>query len=320
MTSSSLLRLIAAAPLPLLGALTLAACGPRGESYEAARAETDQSAIETRWLDGVSLGPWLDCTRESGATLVQAHRGGPRPGYAENAISTFERSIEDGAVFLEMDVARTQDGVLVLMHDDTVDRTTTGTGRVDEMTLEEFQALRLVDETGQALDEAPPTFAEALAALDGIGIAQVDLKDITLDQAISGLEEGGAIDRAVLITYSLDDAIAAHRRAPGLMVSAGLFSQADFDRLREEGVDLTRIVAWLGLGSGEPEFDAWLAGQGIETSFGDFRAEAAGTADYLEMSDNGAEVISVNDVEAAARALRAAQTARGVLASCQAAR
>lgn len=314
------LRPIASIALAIAGLAVLSACGPRASTYEDAREETALEAVSGDWLAGIALGSYLDCTREAGATLVQAHRGGPRPGHAENAISTFRQSLLDGAVFLEMDVARTADGHLVLMHDDTVDRTTTGTGLVSEMTLDEFQALRLIDEAGQALDEAPPTFSEALAALDGSGIAQVDLKDITVDEAIAGLETGGALDRAVLITYTLDDAIAAHALAPELMLSAGLDDLSDLATLEAANVDLTRIVAWLGLGHGDRELDAALAARGIETSFGDFRAERQGTADYLQMSDNGAEVISVDDVPAATRALRAAQTARGVLATCPQAR
>lgn len=314
------LRFLSFLPLGLVSALTLANCGPRASSYEDAREETAREAIAGDWLEGLALGVYLDCTREAGATLVQAHRGGPRPGHAENAISTFERSILDGAVFVEMDVARTADGHLVLMHDDTVDRTTTGSGPVSQMTLEEFGSLRLVDETGTVLEEAPPTFAEALAAIEGAAIAQVDLKDVTVAEAIAGLKAADATGRAVLITYSLQDAIAAHGEAPELMISAGLDDLSDLATLEQAGVDLSRIVAWLGLGHGEPEFDAALAARGIETSFGDFRAERQGTANYLEMADNGAEVISVDDVAAATRALRAAQTARGVYATCPQAR
>ena len=78
---------------------------------------------------------------------------------------------------MEMDVAKTADGVLILMHDDTVDRTTNGTGVVTEMTYAEISELQLVDVDGQVLDENVPTFADALSFLDGRGFAQVDLKD-----------------------------------------------------------------------------------------------------------------------------------------------
>lgn len=69
-----------------------------------------------------------------------AHRGANRVA-PEETIEAYHAAKKDGADVLEMDLQRTRDGVLVLMHDATVDRTTNGTGRVDEMTLAEVKAL-----------------------------------------------------------------------------------------------------------------------------------------------------------------------------------
>ncbi len=69
-----------------------------------------------------------------------AHRGasGHRP---ENSLPAFELALQMGAVYLELDVRMTRDGQLVVLHDRTVDRTTEGSGPVDEMTLREVQGL-----------------------------------------------------------------------------------------------------------------------------------------------------------------------------------
>lgn len=301
--------------LIITAALALSGCG--NDTDPASGEAVNQAG--TDWMDGVDLAAFLDCTRESGATLLQAHRAGDRPGYAENALSTMTASIADGAVFLEIDVAKLSDGTLVLMHDDTVDRTTTGQGSVFSYTLEDFKALRLVDLNGTVLEESPPTLAEALIHLDGRGIAQLDLKDISVAEIADALVTAGATERAVVITYTLDDAIALHRLLPDVIISAGINSLENIEALRDAGFDLTRLQAWLGVGDGNPDLDQALAEMGIETSFGNFRAEADGSARYLAMNDAGAEVISVDDVQAASRALNAAQQVRGVLASCPAA-
>jgi glycerophosphoryl diester phosphodiesterase len=74
--------------------------------------------------------------RERGFVAVSAHRGGPGPGLAENAIPTFRNTlIAARGAFLEVDVSQTADGVLVLMHDDRADRTTTGTGAIKKPVL-----------------------------------------------------------------------------------------------------------------------------------------------------------------------------------------
>ena len=155
----------------------LAACTAEAPAPDRAAERTDmqappaQTAAADLWLTGVDLPAYLDCAREQSVTLLQAHRTGDRAGAAENSIGAMQASLDDGALFMEMDVAKTSDGVLILMHDDTVDRTTNGTGRVDEMTYAQISELRLVDVDGHELDEGVPTFSDALAFLDGRGFA-----------------------------------------------------------------------------------------------------------------------------------------------------
>lgn len=295
-----------------LSLVSLSACAPN--------AQTDDMEVE-RWFADVDLAAYLDCARERGVTLLQAHRAGDRPGAAENSLGAIEASLADGAVFMEIDVAQTADGALVLMHDETVDRTTTGTGPIADMTYADIQALQLRDLTGTVLEERPPTIAEVLSVLDGRGIAQIDRKgDVSFDQIADALEQADAVDRAVVITYSLEDAIALHERLPGVVISAGVGDLDDLAMLDQSGFDRSRLSAWLGLGAGNPGLDAALAARGIETSYGDFRAEREGTINYALMASNGAEVISVDDVPAAAQALDSFNAARALLENCEAAR
>ena len=72
--------------------------------------------------------------------LVMAHRGG-RALWPENTLYAFERSAELGVDVLEMDIHTTADGVPVVMHDDTVDRTTNGSGPIHSFTLQELKGL-----------------------------------------------------------------------------------------------------------------------------------------------------------------------------------
>ena len=94
-----------------------------------------------------------------------AHRGG-RVYEPENTLASFQHAIDTGTDWLEMDVQQTKDGALVVIHDETVDRTTDGTGRVEEMTLEQIRAL----DAGKG--ERVPTFEEAilLAKENEVGI------------------------------------------------------------------------------------------------------------------------------------------------------
>ena len=73
-------------------------------------------------------------------TLVIAHQGGDGvwPG---DTMYAFEKAVEIGADVLEMDAHITKDGRIVLMHDEKVDRTTDGTGLIEDMTLDELKQL-----------------------------------------------------------------------------------------------------------------------------------------------------------------------------------
>jgi len=77
--------------------------------------------------------------KDDGILLV-AHRGGGGL-WPENTLYAFEHAVALGVDVLEMDVQGTKDGELVVIHDDTVDRTTNGTGRVQSFTLAEIRAL-----------------------------------------------------------------------------------------------------------------------------------------------------------------------------------
>lgn len=115
-----------------------------------------------------------------GPSANLGHRGtGPtRAGhpFPENSISSFVAAMDEGADGVELDVEITKDGLLVVMHDDTVDRTTDCTGCVSEMTFDEIRACRLLDGAGNATEERPPTLVEVYAALDRTALINVELK------------------------------------------------------------------------------------------------------------------------------------------------
>lgn len=94
--------------------------------------------------------------------IVSGHRGGMMPGYPENCIESCEKTLSLMPTFFEIDFSFTKDSVLVLMHDLTLDRTTTGRGRVADYTCDELQKLRLVDRDGKVTPYKIPRLKEVL--------------------------------------------------------------------------------------------------------------------------------------------------------------
>ncbi|HEX3177272.1 MAG TPA: glycerophosphodiester phosphodiesterase family protein [Methylomirabilota bacterium] len=95
------------------------------------------------------------------APLVAAHRGGAGL-WPENSLTAFRGAVALGVDALEFDVHLTADGVPVVIHDVTLDRTTTARGLVRATTLEALRAARLLDRSGAPTEDRVPTLAEVL--------------------------------------------------------------------------------------------------------------------------------------------------------------
>lgn len=96
--------------------------------------------------------------------LVSGHRG-DRVHNDENTMTAFRRAIDAGVDMIETDVRMTKDGQLVLMHDETVDRTTDGTGRVCDLTMAQVMALNAAAHAGQGRVSEPPATLSGLLKL-----------------------------------------------------------------------------------------------------------------------------------------------------------
>lgn len=84
--------------------------------------------------------------------IISAHRGGMLEGYPENCLPSCEKTLSMMHTFFEVDFSFSKDSVMVLMHDLTLDRTTTGKGKVEDYTFEELQQFNLVDRQGNVTD------------------------------------------------------------------------------------------------------------------------------------------------------------------------
>jgi glycerophosphoryl diester phosphodiesterase len=96
-------------------------------------------------------------------TRIAAHRGGGAL-WPENSLLAFRSAIALGSDLIELDVHQSRDGVVIVIHDATVDRTTDGTGAVGSLTSADLRRLRLRGPEGAPSAEHVPTLDEVLAA------------------------------------------------------------------------------------------------------------------------------------------------------------
>lgn len=290
-------------------ALVLAACDAQVSDHGASNGSAQSSEVIAV---PASLPAYFDCLRERGFTAISAHRGGPAPGFAENAIPTFENTLRVApGTFLEVDIAQTADGVLVLMHDDRADRTTTGTGAIADLDMAQLLTFQLEDDNGQRVDARVPTLADALEWADGKTVLELDIKrGVRFEDVISAVEAANAMSRVVFVTYSVDGAARLARLAPQAMIYTTISNERELDALERRGVDLTRIVAWVGTDTPPASLVQALSARGVETRFGMFGERR----NYTEAARAHVQMVAVEDAEEAVRDLDEADGEEGYAA------
>lgn len=130
--------------------------------------------------------------------LVVAHRGNWRSDAPENSLAAIEESIKMKIDIVELDVWKTKDGHLVLMHDDTVDRTTNGKGRISDLTLAEIKQLCLKDKNGNLTKHRVPTLEEGLRKAKGRIMVNLDKAYGIFDDAYKIIEKTGTEDMIIM--------------------------------------------------------------------------------------------------------------------------
>lgn len=135
--------------------------------------------------------------KNSNYIAVVAHRGDWR-NYCENSLEAIQSCIEMGVDIVEIDLARTKDGELVLMHDRTLNRTTSGKGLVSDHTLAEIKAMRLRSAVNVVTEFEIPTLKEAMLVAKGNIMVNLDKADKYFDDVFEILKETGTIEQTII--------------------------------------------------------------------------------------------------------------------------
>jgi glycerophosphoryl diester phosphodiesterase len=144
-----------------------------------------------------------------GHVVIVAHRG-IASGLPENTLAAYHEAIRRGFSAIEVDLRATADGHIVVMHDETVDRTTNGCGAVSELTLAEIRSLNAGSHAGREFaDQKVPTFQEVLEVVRGPGTKLVlDIKpspQLDNQRIVQLIEQHGATLDVIIGPRSLAD-------------------------------------------------------------------------------------------------------------------
>lgn len=168
-----------------------------------------------------------------------AHRGGIVPGYPENTLAAFREAIRHGAEVIEIDLRGTSDGAIVIMHDETVDRTTNGKGAVTSHTLAELKALDAG--AGQRI----PTYEDVLQFVASTGVKLLlDIKpspSLDKPQVVRLTEKYNAVQNVIVGPRSVDDLRAFKALNPNLRTLGFIPRAEDIEPFVNAGIDIIRL-------------------------------------------------------------------------------
>jgi len=211
---------------------------------DSAPADDDTTAADDDSADGdlqdVDLVACLD-DLSCPYLFACGHRGATQFA-PENTLVGFDVALELGVEIVEVDVRPSVDEVLVVMHDSSVDRTTDGSGDVDEMTLAEILELRVVSAFDGIDDQPVPTFVEALLHLKGRALVNVDAKTSRFDLIAADVVAAEARDWVYVQVDSVSEGEAMRAAAADIRIMPDIESPDDMaeygDALQPELVEV----------------------------------------------------------------------------------
>lgn len=233
---------------------------------------------------------------------ISVHRGGKGlVNYPENCLETLKYINDSIIAVYEVDVAQTKDGQLVLLHDKSIDRTTTGSGKVNELTYNELKRFNLVDDYGNETNFKIPLFSEVLKwCKQNNVILTIDIKrSVKQDVVIKAIREAKAEDISIVITYNVEQAKSAYSLAPELLLSVSARNNEEFNRLLDAKIPTENMLAFTGTRLSDAPLFKRLHDNNMVCMLGtlgnlDKRAEAKGSHLYREWKANGADIIATD--------------------------
>ena len=234
---------------------------------------------------------------------ISAHRGGGDiSGYPENCLESIKYIDEQVGAWMEIDIRETKDGQLILMHDASLDRTTSGFGKVASKAYDEIKQLTLKDNEGRMTDYHPPLLRDVLEwnEREGKTVLNLDIKqDVDYKDVLRLVKETNQMDNVIAIVYTLGQAKAMRRLNDDIVISLPVRNLQEWERLSNSDLPIKNLIAFTGTIRSDKKLYDILHTEGLLTIFGtmgniDRQAAARGPKVYEQLYDDGADILSTD--------------------------
>ena len=159
--------------------------------------------------------------------MITAHRGDWRNA-PENSLQAFKNAIAIGVDVIELDLNKTKDGVVVIMHDQTIDRTTNGKGKPSDYTLAELKKFHLRNGLGRVTDHTIPTLEEVMLLVKDKVLINLDKSYPYYTEAYQILTKTGTLKQAIFKTDAIYDDVKS--KYPDILDKITFMAVVDLDK------------------------------------------------------------------------------------------
>jgi len=178
--------------------------------------------------------------------VISGHRGTIENHMPENSIPSMKEVLKHTVAIFEIDPRLTKDSIPVMVHDATLDRTTTGTGKVIDYTWADLKKLKLKDKQGQATKYKINTLDEMITWAKGKTILNLDKKDLPMEMTAEIIRKHDAYAWVWVTVHNVEQARFYLEKNPKQYLSMHIKTQQDLDKFVQSGLPFNRMIVYIG--------------------------------------------------------------------------
>jgi glycerophosphoryl diester phosphodiesterase len=186
--------------------------------------------------------------------LICGHRGGFYKT-AENSIAGFRNILDHSKslpVAIEIDLRKSKNGTIFLMHDETIDRTTNGTGKIAELSDEYLKSLFLKNGKGEVTTERIPKLADILVFIANREIIlMLDIKGDIWEEALQEIESGNLRHPPIVLTFTMENTKKVFDLHYNVKISALIKDEEDLAEVLKLSIPPKNLIAYVDLNASE---------------------------------------------------------------------
>jgi glycerophosphoryl diester phosphodiesterase len=181
--------------------------------------------------------------------MICAHRGGFYETLPENSWQAFDFTIGESKslpLVLEVDIRKSKEGTLYVLHDETVNRTTNGFGKIAELPDEYINALRLKSSSGELTDQRIPTLQYLLDQLKDKNVwLMLDCKTDVLEETAVFILKNNWAHRSIFLTFKPENTKLVYDISDLLIISALVKNENDWIQLKNLRIPAKNLIAYV---------------------------------------------------------------------------